>query len=128
MYVCVGHAWECQFAVSLRNVNLRSHSECQFALMSGQDIKHYTTTSGRCFLAMEEGRKIKKPKKSVHRRSQESDRRTRKSSKVESMYWRFFTSQVYRLTPHDTVVLYCSLINEERCEASFFFIFFFYNV
>ena len=72
--------------VTLGNVNLRSHSECQFALMSGQDIKHYTTTSGRRFLAMEDGEKNKKPKKSVHRRSQESDRRTRKSSKVESTY------------------------------------------
>ena len=41
--------------------------------------------------------------------SQESDRRTRKSSKVESTYWRFFTSQVFRLTLHVTVVLYCSL-------------------
>ena len=32
--------------VSLRNVNLRSHSECQFALTPGQDIGyvHYTTT------------------------------------------------------------------------------------
>ena len=34
------------------------------------------------------------------------DRKTRKSSKVESTYWRFFKSQVFRLTLHDNVVLY----------------------
>ena len=52
----------------------------------------------------------KKAKKSVHRRSQESKKRTRKSSKVKNMYWRVFTSQVFnRLTVHVTVVLYCSL-------------------
>ena len=31
----------------------------------------------------------KKAKKSAHRRNQESDRRTRKSSEVESTYWKF---------------------------------------
>ena len=43
--------------VSLRNVNLRSRSECQFVLTPGQDIGyvHYTTTSGRRFLATEDG-------------------------------------------------------------------------
>ena len=35
-----------------------------------------------------------KAKRSVHRRSQESKKRTRKSSKVESTYWTVFTSQV----------------------------------
>ena len=33
-----------------------------------------------------------KTKRSVHRRSQESEKRTRKSSTAESTYWRFFTS------------------------------------
>ena len=39
-------------SVTLRNLNLRSRSECQFALTSGQDIGyvHYTTKSGRRFL------------------------------------------------------------------------------
>ena len=50
-----------------------------------------------------------KTKRSVHRRSQESNKSTRKSSTVESTYWRFFTSQVYWLTLHVTTVLYCSL-------------------
>ena len=50
-----------------------------------------------------------KTKRSVHRRSQESKKRTRKSSTVESTYWRFFTSQEFRLTLHVTVVLCCSL-------------------
>ena len=56
-YVRVGHAWECQFAVSLRNVNLRSRSECQFALTPRQDIGyvHYTTKPGRHFLPTEYG-------------------------------------------------------------------------
>ena len=51
----------------------------------------------------------KKAKKSAHHRCQQSDRRTRKSSKVESTYWRFFTSQVFRLTLHVSIVLYRSL-------------------
>ena len=34
----------------------------------------------------------KKAKRSVHRRNQENKKRTRKSSKEESMYWRVFTS------------------------------------
>ena len=56
-YVHIGPTQECQFAVSLRNVNLRSRLECQFALTPRQDIRyvHYTTTSGRRFLAMEDG-------------------------------------------------------------------------
>ena len=43
--------------VSLRNVNLRSRLECQFVLTPGQDIEsvHYTMTSSRHFLAMEDG-------------------------------------------------------------------------
>ena len=36
----------------------------------------------------------KKAKKLVHRRSKKSKKRTRKSSKVGSTYWRVFTSQV----------------------------------
>ena len=55
-----------------------------------------------------------KTKRSVHRRSQESKKRTRKSSTVESTYCRFFTSQVFRLTLHVTVVLYCSLDSTKR--------------
>ena len=54
-------------------------------------------------------KKTKKQRSQPTVESQESDRRTRKSSKVESTYWRFFTSQVFRLTLHVTVVLYCSL-------------------
>ena len=44
-------------SVMLRNVNLRSPTECQFALTLGQDTGdvHYTRTSGRCFLVMEDG-------------------------------------------------------------------------
>ena len=44
--------WYC-----FRNVNLRSRSECQFALTPGQDIGyvHYTTISGWRFLVTEEG-------------------------------------------------------------------------
>ena len=38
--------------------------------------------------------RTKKAKRSVHRRSQESKKTTRKSSKVESTYWKVFTSQV----------------------------------
>ena len=51
----------------------------------------------------------KKAKKSAHHRSQQSDRRTRNISKVESMYWRFFANQVFRLTFHVIVLLYCVL-------------------
>ena len=36
----------------------------------------------------------KKAKRSVHRTSQENKKKTRKSSKEESTYWRVFTSQV----------------------------------
>ena len=50
-----------------------------------------------------------KTKRSVHRRSQESKKRTRKSSTVKSTYSRFFIGQVFRLTLRVTVVLYCSL-------------------
>ena len=50
-----------------------------------------------------------KTKRPVHGRSQESKKRARKSSTVESTYWRFFTSQMFRLTLHVTVVLCCSL-------------------
>ena len=53
--------------------------------------------------------KNNKTKRSVHHRSRESKKRTRKSSIVESMYWRFFTARYFRLTLHVTVVLYCSL-------------------
>ena len=44
-------------SVTLRNVNLRSRSECQFALTPRQDIGyvHYTTKPGRHFLPMEDG-------------------------------------------------------------------------
>ena len=52
---------------------------------------------------------MNKTKRSVHRRSQVRKKRTRESSTVESTYWIFFTSQVFRLTLHVTVVLYCSL-------------------
>ena len=40
----------------------------------------------------------KKAKRSVDRRSQESKKRTTKSSKVESTYWRIFTSQVLAMS------------------------------
>ena len=56
-------------------------------------------------------------KRSVHRRSQESKKRARKSSTVESTYWRFFTSQVFRLTLHITIVLYCSLDSYKTSNA-----------
>ena len=41
----------------------------------------------------------KKAKRSVHHRSQESKKRTTKSSKVESTYWRVSTSQVLFFWP-----------------------------
>ena len=50
-----------------------------------------------------------KTKRSVHHRSQESKKRTRNSSTVESTYWRVFIVRYFRLTLHVTVVLYCSL-------------------
>ena len=97
----------------LRNVNLRSHSGTQVC---------YTRMSRRCFLVMEDtedsaagpsqhpylaesnaetsaehSRRLsslrKVAKESVHCRSQESKKRT-SSSKVESIYWRTFTSHV----------------------------------
>ena len=49
-----------------------------------------------------------KTKRSVHHRIQES-KRTRKSSTVESTYWRLFTARYFRLTLHVTIVFYCSL-------------------
>ena len=41
--------------VTLRNINLRSHQECHFALTPGQDTRYYTTTSGQRFLDTEDG-------------------------------------------------------------------------
>ena len=58
--------------------------------------------------------KTKKQRSQPTVESQESDRRTRKSSKVESTYWRFFASQVFRLTLHVTVVLWTPLLNEQH--------------
>ena len=49
MYVCVGRK-ECQFAVLLRNVNLRSHSECQFVLTAGYLIRALHDNVGTTFL------------------------------------------------------------------------------
>ena len=40
-----------------------------------------------------------KAKRSVHRRSQESKKRTAKSSKVESTYWKVSTSQIFFWLP-----------------------------
>ena len=122
--------------VLLRNINLSSRSECQFALeLMGRisdtcihdDVEPYGTFLGdrgrggqhsgplECVSLRRKVHKqvlnaawlatLRKANKSAHHRSQESDRR-RKSSKLESTYWRFFTSQVLRLTLHDTVVLY----------------------
>ena len=108
-------------SVTLRNVNLRSHP--------GRISVSYMTTSGRRFLATKDGedsavgpsqrtylaessaeasaersRRLatltkNKTKRSVHCRSKERKKRT-KSLTVESTYWRFFTSQVFRLTLH----------------------------
>ena len=50
MYV---HAYVC--LVTLRNVNLRSCSECQFALTFRNSGVHYTRTLGQHFLATEDG-------------------------------------------------------------------------
>ena len=59
--------------------------------------------------------KTKKQRSQPTVESQESDRRTTKSSKVESTYWRFLTSQVFRLTLHVTVVLWTpTILNEQR--------------
>ena len=119
-----GQRSECQFALTPRQ---------DIAYV------HYTTKLGRRFLPTDDGEDSATGpsqrtylRSEVHKRvlnaadgcrlwekkkqrsqptveSQESDRRTRKSSKVESTYWRLFTSQVFRLTLHVTVVLYCSL-------------------
>ena len=100
---------ECQFALTLRNVSLIH------GLHKG--VNGGRSWGGRCFLAMEGGKdsvaepsqctylmessvemsaerswwlrnsKTKKVKKSVHRRSEKTEKGTRKSSKVESMYW-----------------------------------------
>ena len=42
--------------VSLRNINLRSPSECQYVLTPGKDTgyMHYTRTLGQRFLAVED--------------------------------------------------------------------------
>ena len=48
--------------------------------------------SQRTYLAESSAEASAKTKRSVHHRSQESKKRTRKSSTVESTYWRFFTS------------------------------------
>ena len=123
-------------SVTLRNVNLMSTVTPRQDI--GCHV-HYTTTSGQRFLAMEDGEDCaarplqctylakssaeasaersrqlatltkNKTKRSVHHRSQDSKKRTRQSSTVESMYWRFFTARYFRLTLHVTVVLYCSL-------------------
>ena len=107
-------------SVTLKNVNLRSTVMPRQDI--GYHV-HCTTTSRRCFLATEDGedsvagplqhtylvessaeasaehsRRLatltkRKIKRSVHRRSQESKNRTRKSSTVESTYWRFFTAR-----------------------------------
>ena len=50
-----------------------------------------------------------KTRRSVHHRSQESKKRTRKSSTLQSTYWRFFTARYFRVTIHVTIVVYCSL-------------------
>ena len=107
--------------------------------MPRQDIGYHVhyTTSGRCFLATEDGedsaagpsqrrylvessaeasakrsRRLvtltkNKTKRPVNHRSQESKKRTRKCSIVQSTYWRFFTSQVFGLTLH---VKYCCFV------------------
>ena len=119
--------------VALRNVNLESHPRrisdtmgirCHFlATEDGEDssaeplqcmylVESSAEASTECSrrLATLTKNKTKTPgKRSVHLRNQESKKRTRKSSTVESTYWRFFTSQVFRLTIHVTIVLYCSL-------------------
>ena len=121
-YCCI-----CMYvSVTLRNVNLRSppgrmSDTCItrrfLATEDGEDnmagpLQHMYLGSQReamrinkCWMQPTIGDSEKK-KNSAHRWNQESDRRTRKSSKVESTYWRFFTSQVFRLTLQ--VPLFCT--------------------
>ena len=130
-------------SVMLRNVNLRSRSECRFALTSGRisdtcitwqhrdNVSWWWRTGRTVWLAMylqsqlhkrmlnaaDSSWLCKKNKKQRNQPTVEAKRVTEeqeKISKVESLYWRFFTSQVFRLSLHDTVVLHCSLINEQR--------------
>ena len=118
-----------------RNVNLRSRpgriSDTYITRRSRDDISCRRRTGRTARLALRNVRicgakcinecwtqptaadsgwdKTKKQRSQPTVESQESDRRTRKSSKVESTYWRFFTSQVFRLTLHVTVVLWTPL-------------------
>ena len=103
-------------SVNLSNVNLRSCLECQFAL-NAQELRHhwyvnYMRTSGQRFLAMQDEEDStaglcnvliwqSQVQKWVLNAADESKKGTRKSSKVESTYWRVFTSQVL---VHATVV------------------------
>ena len=117
-------------SVTLRNVNLRSRpgriSDPTYITQRWDDVFWATEDredsaagpSQRTYLAessaeasAERSRQLatltnNKIKRSVHGRSQESKKRTRKSSTVESTYWKFFTSQVFRLTLHVTVDYY----------------------
>ena len=126
--------------VALRNVNLRSRP----------GRMHYTT-SGLRFLATEEGEDSaagplqcmylaesgaeasaehsqrlatltkNKTNRSVHHRSQESKKRTRKNSTVESTYLRFYISQVFRLTLgcyRCFVLLVGLLLNEQHLKPA----------
>ena len=131
MYVCTYvHTWWSHLGMSigamLRNVNLLSHLECQFALMliiqaslkrvlhkevdkewSGKQRGQHGWALQRMYLAesntetsAECSRRLvtlrKKSKEVVHRRSQES-KRERVHKYIESMYRRVFTSQVFVL-------------------------------
>ena len=126
--------------VVLRNVNLRSRpgrisdTTCItrrrddiLATEEGEDSaagplqRMYLAESG-AEASAERSRRLatltkNKTKRSVHRRSPESKKKTRKNSTVESMYWRFFTSQVFRLTLH--VNYRCCAWSLEWHEASY---------
>ena len=125
--------------ISLRNVNLRLRSECQFALTSGQDIRyvHYTTTSGRRFLATEEGedsvagpsqRTYFAEPKSAYKMNAKCSRQlatlrkkatksayhrnhksNRRTIKSRKHVLRILALSVFRLILQVTIVLYCSL-------------------
>ena len=107
-------------SVKLRNVNLRSRSGTRASLIRAlyEDVNGgwswgrggggggatflgdggWGGQRGWAFTMYEIGlvtlRKKKQRSHAVHCRSQESRRRTRQSSEVESTYWRVFTSQV----------------------------------
>ena len=86
-YVRVGHAQECQFVVSLGNVNLRSRIHTQkcvteTCIQYSRNLKELEDRVGGTILG--DGGQGEQC---------ENKKRTTKSSKVESTYWRVSTRQ-----------------------------------